>query len=43
MQDVIDFMIMLGLRDAGIIGTSRGGLIAMVLAAVHRHSLAQSY
>jgi len=34
MQDVIDFMIMLGLRDAGIIGTSRGGLIAMVLAAV---------
>ncbi len=34
MQDVIDYMIMLGLRDAGIIGTSRGGLIAMVLAAV---------
>jgi pimeloyl-ACP methyl ester carboxylesterase len=33
MQDVIDFMIMLGLHDAGIIGTSRGGLIAMVLAA----------
>ena len=34
MQDVIDYMIMLGLREAGIIGTSRGGLIAMVLAAV---------
>lgn len=34
MQDVIDFMTMLGLRDAGIIGTSRGGLISMVLAAV---------
>lgn len=33
MQDVIDYMFMLGLRDAGIIGTSRGGLIAMVLAA----------
>ncbi|MBS0233089.1 MAG: alpha/beta hydrolase [Proteobacteria bacterium] len=33
MQDVIDFMFMLGLRHAGIIGTSRGGLIAMVLAA----------
>lgn len=32
-HDVIDFMIMLGLRDAGIIGTSRGGLITMVLAA----------
>ncbi len=34
MQDVIDFMTMLGLREAGIIGTSRGGLITMVLAAV---------
>jgi pimeloyl-ACP methyl ester carboxylesterase len=33
-QDVIDFMVMLGLRDAGIIGTSRGGIITMVLAAV---------
>lgn len=33
MQDVIDFMFMLELRDAGIIGTSRGGLIGMVLAA----------
>ena len=34
LQDVVDFMMMLGLRDAGIIGTSRGGLITMVLAAV---------
>jgi pimeloyl-ACP methyl ester carboxylesterase len=34
MQDVIDYMMMLGLREAGVIGTSRGGLIAMVLAAV---------
>jgi pimeloyl-ACP methyl ester carboxylesterase len=33
MQDVIDFITMLGLRNAGIIGTSRGGLITMVLAA----------
>lgn len=33
MQDVIDFMMMLGLRNAGVIGTSRGGLITMVLAA----------
>jgi pimeloyl-ACP methyl ester carboxylesterase len=33
MQDVIDFMMMLGLREAGIVGTSRGGLIAIVLAA----------
>jgi pimeloyl-ACP methyl ester carboxylesterase len=34
MQDVIDFMMMLGLRNAGFIGTSRGGLITMILAAV---------
>lgn len=34
MQDAIDFMVMLGIRNAGIIGTSRGGLITMVLAAV---------
>ncbi|MGO4685765.1 alpha/beta fold hydrolase [Hyphomicrobium sp. 2TAF46] len=33
MQDVIDFLTMLGLHNAGIIGTSRGGLITMVLAA----------
>ena len=33
MHDVIDFMTMAGLHDAGIIGTSRGGLITMVLAA----------
>lgn len=34
MHDVIDFMTMLELTDAGIIGTSRGGLITMVLGAV---------
>lgn len=33
MLDVIDFMTMAGLHDAAIIGTSRGGLIAMVMAA----------
>jgi pimeloyl-ACP methyl ester carboxylesterase len=33
LQDVIDFMTMTGLHDAGIIGTSRGGLIAHMLAA----------
>lgn len=32
-HDVIDFMTMAGLFNAGIIGTSRGGLIAMLLAA----------
>jgi pimeloyl-ACP methyl ester carboxylesterase len=31
--DVVDFMTMAGLYDAAIVGTSRGGLIAMVLAA----------
>ncbi len=34
LHDVIDFMTMTGLHDSGIIGTSRGGLITMVLAAV---------
>ncbi|MGQ0457470.1 MAG: alpha/beta fold hydrolase [Hyphomicrobium sp.] len=34
MHDVIDFMTVVGLFDAGVIGTSRGGLITMVLAAV---------
>lgn len=33
MQDVIDFMTMTELNEAGIIGTSRGGLITLVLAA----------
>ncbi|HMN38103.1 MAG TPA: alpha/beta hydrolase [Hyphomicrobium sp.] len=33
MQDVLDFMTMMELTDCGIIGTSRGGLITMVMAA----------
>ncbi len=33
MQDAVDFMISQGLHDAGIVGTSRGGLITMVMAA----------
>ena len=33
LQDVIDFMTMTGLHNAGIIGTSRGGLITHMLAA----------
>lgn len=33
MQDVVDFMIARGLHDAAIVGTSRGGLITMVMAA----------
>lgn len=32
--DVIDFMASIELHDAAIIGTSRGGLIAMVMAAI---------
>ena len=34
MQDVIDLVTIFGLAGAAVIGTSRGGLIAMVLAAV---------
>lgn len=33
MLDVIDFMTLTGLHDAALIGTSRGGLITMLLAA----------
>lgn len=33
MLDVMDFMTSQGLRDAAMLGTSRGGLIAMVLGA----------
>lgn len=33
-QDVIDVMIALDLHDAAILATSRGGLVAMVLAAI---------
>ncbi|MDX2307291.1 MAG: alpha/beta hydrolase [Hyphomicrobium sp.] len=33
MHDVIDFMQMQALADCGIVGTSRGGLITMLLAA----------
>lgn len=33
MIDVLDFMTMAGLHDAAVIGTSRGGLIAMLMAA----------
>ncbi len=33
-QDVIDVMTALGLHDAAILGTSRGGLVAMILAAI---------
>jgi len=34
MFDVLDFMTLLGLESPAIIGTSRGGLIAMLMAAV---------
>jgi pimeloyl-ACP methyl ester carboxylesterase len=33
MLDVLDFMIVAGIQTASIIGTSRGGLIAMVMAS----------
>jgi len=33
MHDVLDFMTVIALHDAAIVGTSRGGLIAMLMAA----------
>ncbi len=33
MLDVLDFMTVQGLHDAAIVGTSRGGIIAMIMAA----------
>ncbi|MCU0954587.1 MAG: alpha/beta hydrolase [Hyphomicrobium sp.] len=35
MQDAVDFMISRGIEGSAILGTSRGGLIAMVMAAAH--------
>ncbi len=32
--DVLDFMTVTGIHDVGLIGTSRGGLIALILAAL---------
>jgi len=34
LNDVLDFMTMKGLTDAAIVGTSRGGLIAMLMAVL---------
>jgi pimeloyl-ACP methyl ester carboxylesterase len=34
LNDVLDFMTMKGLSDAAIVGTSRGGLIAMLMAVL---------
>jgi pimeloyl-ACP methyl ester carboxylesterase len=39
MLDVIDFMTAVGLSDAALIGTSRGGLIALLMAAVQPTAL----
>ena len=38
-QDVIELLDHLGLEQVAVIGTSRGGLIAMVLAAMAKHRL----
>ncbi|MDH3740864.1 MAG: alpha/beta hydrolase [Hyphomicrobiales bacterium] len=40
MADVIGFLDQLGIGNALVIGTSRGGLIAMLMAAMHRNRLA---
>ena len=37
--DVLDFMTMMGLSEAAVIGTSRGGLIAMLMAAAQPSSI----
>lgn len=33
LNDVLDFMTLAGLHDAGVIGTSRGGILAMLMGA----------
>ncbi|HSG54162.1 MAG TPA: alpha/beta fold hydrolase, partial [Paracoccaceae bacterium] len=38
-QDVLELLDHLGLERVAILGTSRGGLIAMVLAAMAKHRL----
>jgi pimeloyl-ACP methyl ester carboxylesterase len=40
LNDALDFMTMAGLSGAGIIGTSRGGLIAMLMAVLRPCALA---
>jgi pimeloyl-ACP methyl ester carboxylesterase len=39
MLDVLDFMTLAGLNEAAVIGTSRGGLIAMLMAAAQPTSV----
>ena len=39
MLDVLDFMTLVGLSEAAVIGTSRGGLITMLMAAVRPTAL----
>ena len=39
LNDVLDFMIVKGLQHAAVIGTSRGGLIAMLMAAMRPASV----
>lgn len=39
MQDVLDFITLMGLSGASVVGTSRGGLIAMLMASVRPNAL----
>ncbi len=39
LQDVLDLMVVAGLHDTAVIGTSRGGLVAMMMAAFRPASL----
>ncbi|MGR3571995.1 alpha/beta fold hydrolase [Brevirhabdus sp.] len=40
LRDVLELMDHLGVDRAAVLGTSRGGLIAMAMAATHKHRLA---
>jgi len=39
LNDVLDFMVVKGLSHAGVIGTSRGGIVAMLMAVVRPTSV----
>jgi len=39
LNDVLDFMIVMGLKHAAVIGTSRGGILAMLMAVIRPASV----
>jgi len=42
LNDVLDFMIVKGLQHAAVIGTSRGGILAMLMAVIRPASVGAS-